>query len=129
MALILALVGLISRYKMGVVVFFAGAGLLSLLLLVGDSLGPVPNIVYHAVEQLPIVKGVLRHSFRWVLPLSFSLAVLAGFGTASLIARLKLASGYRSYGAMILLAQPTGAGLSLLCPICRRHPAHLSLCL
>lgn len=103
-AVLLALIGLASRYKQGVVIFFTAAGLLSLLLLVGDSLGPLPNVVYHTIEQIPVVKGVLRHSFRWVLPLSLSLAVLAGFGAASLTSRFKLSTGLRRYGAMILLA-------------------------
>ncbi len=102
-ALVLALVGIISRYKTGIVIFFTGAGIVSLLLLVGHSLGPLPNIVYSAVEQIPLIKGVLRHSFRWVLPLSFSLAVLAGFGTATLVTRLKLTAGLWSHGAMLLL--------------------------
>ncbi len=104
-ALILALIGLLSRFKTAVVIFFTLSGLLSLLLLVGHTLGPLPNMLYNGVEQLPLLDGVLRHSFRWILPLSLSLAVLAGFGTATLTTWFsKLTTKVATYGLMLLLA-------------------------
>ncbi len=106
-ALLLALIGALSQpttSPRGLRFFFIGAGLLSLLLLVGHSLGPIPNLIYQAVERLPLINGALRHSFRWVLPLSFCLAVLAGLGTARITAALQPKVTFASVLLLIGLA-------------------------
>lgn len=103
-ALLMALGGLFSRRKERIVLFFAGAGLLSLLLLVGDSLGPLPNVVYRGVDKLPIIRGALNHSFRWILPFSFCLATLAGFGAAALRRWRKQSGSLWAEKGMVLLA-------------------------
>jgi hypothetical protein len=121
----LALVGIISRYKTGPAIFFTVTGLFSLLMMSGDNLSLVPNIVYSTVEQLPVLKSVLRHSFRWVLPLSFSLAVLAGYGTAALITRFNLANGLWSYATIFLLAGLITFDYSPLYASFKTTPAYL----
>jgi hypothetical protein len=103
-ALLMALGGLFSGRKERIVLFFAGAGLLSLLLLVGDSLGPLPNVVYRGVDKLPIIRGALNHSFRWILPFSFCLATLAGFGAAALRRWRKQSGSLSAKTGMVLLA-------------------------
>ncbi|MEM7345910.1 MAG: YfhO family protein [Chloroflexota bacterium] len=102
-ALILAFSGLFSATKNRL--FFVATAILSLLLLVGNSLGPIPNVIWQLVDNAPLVSGVLRHSFRWVLPLSFSLAVLAGFGVAYLTTKWpRLSTDQWSYGLIVILA-------------------------
>lgn len=103
-ALLLAILGLTHRGRRPVAIFFGLAGLLSLLLLTGDSLDPLPNVVFRAVDAVPVIRGVLRHSFRWILPLSLSLAVLAGLGAARLAAWSPLAGSWRPAGLQFFLA-------------------------
>ncbi|MFN8442514.1 MAG: YfhO family protein [Caldilineaceae bacterium] len=100
LAIGLALFGWMSWIRKRIAWIYFVFALLSLLLLVGESLGSIPNWVYRGVEALPLLNGVLRRSFRFVLPFSLAISVLAGFGIESLLRWTRI----KTLGMMLLIA-------------------------
>jgi hypothetical protein len=83
-AVILALVGILARHRKLTVIFWTLVAVGALLLITGDTVGSIPNPIYRGYDMIPLLRGALRRSFRFILPFSLALAILAAYGTAAL---------------------------------------------
>jgi hypothetical protein len=89
---LLAIVG-VMRGRRAFAVIFGALGLVSLLFVLGSPL----YMVLQAVPGFP----QLRSPFRWVLPFSVTISLLAGLGLDALLARPRLARAPAILGMMV----------------------------
>ncbi len=103
-ALIFGLIGVFTHLRKRILWVYLLLGLFALFVLVGESLGSIPNLVYQIVEVTPFFNGVLRRTFRFILPVSFFLSVLAGFGVAAIYRWLRIRTLVVGLSVAVLLA-------------------------
>ncbi len=109
-ALLLALIGLIPKpNQWGVRLFWLLVAVASLLLVNGN------NPFFSFIDSLPVLNGGLRRSYRYIVPFSLSLAILAGLGTA------QLGRWSSKRGTVVAFALPA---LLILAVLIDYHPHH-----
>ena len=102
LAIVLGLVGLWAWRREAVAWMYGAALLLSVLLALGTHT-PIYRIV---LAMLPIMNG-LRAPARFGMVVALALAVLAGMGTARVLARLPRGSWRHALGALLLVGVVT----------------------